>query len=170
MYRKAGGGVRQNWQELWGRDPEFKLVSITGTLPAFDRSGERFVATRGGDGTDALEVVDAATHESRIVFQDKDRSAVAPQWSPRGDSIIFGLGAFKTVHMQGDFSNSRVDGGAQVARLYDYVAPSVSRWGEDGFSSCSACPCHRAAPNHPAGVNCRISQLRHLHAAFACRQ
>jgi len=38
-------------------------------------------------------------------------------------------------------------------RLYDRVAPSISRGGEDGFSSCSACPCHRAVPNHPAGVS-----------------
>src|SRR5712692_10146345 len=28
----------------------------------------------------------------------------------------------------------------------------MARWDEDGFSSCSTCPCHRAAPNHPAGV------------------
>jgi Tol biopolymer transport system component len=106
-----------SWQELWSRDPEFRLVSVSGTLPAFDPSGGRFVATRGGDGTDALEVVDAATQESRIVFHDKQRHAVAPQWSPRGDSIIFGLGAFNAVHMQGDFSNGRVDGGAQVATI-----------------------------------------------------
>ena len=27
-----------------------------------------------------------------------------------------------------------------------YLAPPISRWDEDGFSSCSAYPCHRAAP------------------------
>jgi len=118
VYKKAGGrAVSQNWRELWSRDPEFKLVSISGTLPAFDRSGDRFVATRGGDGTDALEVVDAATHESHIVFHDKERNAVSPQWSPRADSIIFGLGAFNAVHVQGDFSNGRLDGGAQVGLI-----------------------------------------------------
>ena len=30
-----------------------------------------------------------------------------------------------------------------------YPAPPISRWGEDGFSSCSACSCHRAVPNTP---------------------
>jgi hypothetical protein len=30
-----------------------------------------------------------------------------------------------------------------------YLAPPISRRDEDGFSSCSTCPCHRAAPNHP---------------------
>ena len=39
------------------------------------------------------------------------------------------------------------------------LAPSISRWGEDGFSSCSACPCHRAVPNHPAEVQRRIGQF-----------
>ena len=30
-----------------------------------------------------------------------------------------------------------------------YLAPPISRWDEDGFSSCLACPCHRAAPTTP---------------------
>jgi hypothetical protein len=30
-----------------------------------------------------------------------------------------------------------------------YPAPPISRRGEDGFSSCLACPCHRAAPTTP---------------------
>src|SRR5262249_18983576 len=42
-----------------------------------------------------------------------------------------------------------------------------SRWDEDGFSSCSTCPCHRAAPNPPAGVTDRFGQPTAWHAAFA---
>jgi hypothetical protein len=31
-----------------------------------------------------------------------------------------------------------------------YLAPAISRWDEEGFSSCLACPCHRAvAPTPP---------------------
>jgi hypothetical protein len=30
-----------------------------------------------------------------------------------------------------------------------YLAPPISRWDEDGFTSCSACPCHRAGPTTP---------------------
>src|SRR5262249_51458233 len=33
-------------------------------------------------------------------------------------------------------------------------------------SSCSTCPCHRAAPNHPAGVPDRFGQPTVCHAAF----
>ena|SRR5215468_88288 len=47
------------------------------------------------------------------------------------------------------------------------LAPPISRWGEDGFSSCLACPCHRAIPNHPAGVLQRVGQTASYHAAFA---
>src|SRR5215831_9079988 len=31
--------------------------------------------------------------------------------------------------------------------------------GRGGFSSCSACPCHRAAASHPAEMSGRISQI-----------
>src|ERR1700730_2445245 len=43
----------------------------------------------------------------------------------------------------------------------------MARWDEDGFSSCSTCPCNRAAPNHPAGVASRLGQPAACHAAFA---
>src|SRR6202171_2272620 len=36
----------------------------------------------------------------------------------------------------------------------------MARWDEDGFSSCSTCPCHRAAPTHPAGVADRLVSAR----------
>ena len=34
-------------------------------------------------------------------------------------------------------------------RYTAYPAPPISRWDEDGFSSCSTCPCHRATPTTP---------------------
>jgi len=46
----------------------------------------------------------------------------------------------------------------------------TSAWGEDGFSSCSACPCHRAVPNHPAGVSRRVGQFASYHIAFAPKE
>ena len=51
-----------------------------------------------------------------------------------------------------------------------YLAPPIARWDEDGFSSCSACPCHRAAPNHPAEVASRLGQPAACHVAFAPKQ
>src|SRR5262249_6337109 len=57
---------------------------------------------------------------------------------------------------------SRFPGGN---RLYGCSAPPIAPWAEDGFSSCSTCPCHRAAPNHPAGVPVRFGQPALCHAS-----
>jgi len=45
-----------------------------------------------------------------------------------------------------------------------YLAPAISRWDEEGFSSCLACPCHRAVastpPRRPAvSVSIRLLML-----------
>ncbi|CAD6561311.1 hypothetical protein LMG28727_07392 [Paraburkholderia kirstenboschensis] len=48
-----------------------------------------------------------------------------------------------------------------------YLAPAISRRGEEGFSSCSACPCHRAVASTPPKWNSRIGQISATHAAFA---
>ena len=42
-----------------------------------------------------------------------------------------------------------------------YLAPPISRWDEDGFSSCSACPCHRATPTTPPKRHTASVSLRH---------
>ena len=47
-----------------------------------------------------------------------------------------------------------------------YLAPPLSPWDAEGFSSCSACPCpHAVAPTPPEWVS-RVSQPTTPHAAF----
>src|SRR5208283_3106909 len=48
-------------------------------------------------------------------------------------------------------------------------APAISRRGEEGFSSCSACPCHRAVASTPPKCWSRIDQVSAPHASFALR-
>src|SRR5712691_10756 len=48
-----------------------------------------------------------------------------------------------------------------------YLAPPISRWDVDGFSSCSTCPLSPCCPYHPAEVTCRFGQSAPCHAAFA---
>src|SRR5712664_3589627 len=48
-----------------------------------------------------------------------------------------------------------------------YLAPAISRRGEEGFSSCLACPCHRAVASTPPKWISRIDQSSAVHAAFA---
>ncbi len=47
-----------------------------------------------------------------------------------------------------------------VAGYRSGLAPWISPRDVEGFSSCFTCPCHRAAVEHPAGVDSRISQIR----------
>src|SRR5207248_2641017 len=44
-----------------------------------------------------------------------------------------------------------------VAGYTAYPAPPIARSGEDGFSSCSTCPCHRAIPTTLPGSFSRIT-------------
>src|SRR5262252_6098217 len=53
-----------------------------------------------------------------------------------------------------------------VAGYTAYLAPAISRWGEEGFSSCSACPCRRAVASTPPKWSRRIGQISATHAAF----
>jgi hypothetical protein len=39
-----------------------------------------------------------------------------------------------------------------------YLAPDISAWGEEGFSSCLACPCHHAVASTPPKWSSRLSQ------------
>jgi len=47
-----------------------------------------------------------------------------------------------------------------------YLAPPISRREEEGFSSCLARPCHRAAATTPPESSNRVSQPATLDAAF----
>ena len=50
-----------------------------------------------------------------------------------------------------------------------YLAPAISRRDEEGLSSCSACPCHRAVAFTPPRWRCRIGQISAPHAASTFR-
>src|SRR5216683_4979188 len=43
-----------------------------------------------------------------------------------------------------------------------YLAPAISRWDEEGLSSCSACPCHRAVASTPPRLTSVSVSLRLL--------
>ena len=107
---------------MWSRLPSYEL-RLAGMQPSFDPGGTRYasadyVPTPGGNH---LFVVDAETHKPTIIFHDPKRSVLGPQWSAKGDAIMFGIGPF------GAFFNGfhdlflgkadRVDGGAQIAMI-----------------------------------------------------
>jgi Tol biopolymer transport system component len=68
----------------------------TGIFPSYSPSGERFVCNTALAGIDhnAIAVMNADGTKRSILFEDPQKSALAPVWSPRGDLIAFGLGEF----------------------------------------------------------------------------
>ena len=86
-----------DWEETFSRDSRYELI-LSRTMPSFDPSGDRFVATVN-DGPDFtimgdLAVIETASSRSRTIFHQDGKAALAAQWSPRGDAILFGVGFF----------------------------------------------------------------------------
>jgi len=103
-------------------NPNYEL-SLTGTyVPAFSPSGGQFVTNSRASANPfgaSLFVTTVATGQSAAIYQDKNRNVLAGQWSPKGDKIIFGVGAFGAF-FQGFQElflklGDRVEGGAQIA-------------------------------------------------------
>jgi Tol biopolymer transport system component len=86
-----------DWEETFSRDSRYELI-LTRTMPSFDPSGSRFVATvdDGPDFTMAgdLAVIETSSRKPRTIFHQDGKAALAAQWSPRGDAILFALGFF----------------------------------------------------------------------------
>jgi TolB protein len=82
-------------REEHGRDPAFRLFR-TGIFPSYTPDGSRLIS---GTGTRALAhngilSMQADGTNRRVIFDDPEKSAVAAVFSPKGDRIAFGLGAF----------------------------------------------------------------------------
>ena len=108
--------------KVFTANPNFDL-SLTGTyIPAFSPSGNKFVTNSRPSPNPfgaSLWVTDAASGHAETIYQDKTRNVLAAQWSPKGDRIIFSIGAFGAF-FQG-FKElflkpaDRAEGGAQIA-------------------------------------------------------
>jgi Tol biopolymer transport system component len=108
---------------MGSRLPGYDL-RLGGMQPSFSPSGDRYAAADyvpSPVGGNTLSIVDAVTNAASPLFHEKERSVLGPQWSAKGDQIIFGIGHF------GAFFNGfhdlflgkpdRVDGGAQIAMI-----------------------------------------------------
>jgi len=122
-FHKVLKGTPPYGKSMWSRMPEYDL-RLGGMQPSFSPSGGQYAAadyvpTPAGGNT--LSIVDTATNTPRPLYHEKERSVLGPQWSVKGDQIIFGIGHF------GAFFNGfhdlflgkpdRVDGGAQIAMI-----------------------------------------------------
>jgi TolB protein len=110
------------WRSIWSRNPGYELT-LTGILPSFSPAGDRFVMTgRTAPGSifgASIAVAATGGDKSEVIYEDKSRNVLGPQWSPSGDKIIFGIGAYNAFFngFHGLFlkPEDRAEGGAQIA-------------------------------------------------------
>jgi TolB protein len=120
VYGRAGSIGAAVPRKVWSRNPQFELVT-TAALPAYDPSGERFVATTlGADRRGSTLSIGEGGNAPRPLLVRKDELILGPQWSPRGDAVIFGIGQFSAFL---DFAigakkpRDPANGGAQIAMI-----------------------------------------------------
>jgi Tol biopolymer transport system component len=109
-------------RKAFSRHPDYEL-SLTGAfMPSFSPRGDRFVTSSRPSSNPlgaALVVTTTEAERSDVIYQDMNRNALAPQWSPRGDKIIFSVGGFNAFFngFRGLFlkPEDRAEGGAQIA-------------------------------------------------------
>lgn len=112
------------WVKAFSRNPRYDLT-LTGILPSFTATGDRFVMTgRPAPGQvlgASLLVASSGSNKTDVLYQDKNRNVMAPSWSPSGDSILFGIGVYN-LFFNGFYgtvfkSEDRIEGGAQIAMI-----------------------------------------------------
>jgi TolB protein len=96
LYNKFLGAERINGKKVWSREPDFEMHTAS-EIPAFNKSGDRYLASQGG----ALVIVDAQTGKEKVIDKPADTSAMAGQWSPKGDLITFAIGHFFSAREKG---------------------------------------------------------------------
>jgi TolB protein len=95
LYHRAVPAAWPPFRTGWSRASGFGLIR-TGLFPSYAPDGERFVVNSGrmGIAHNSILLANADGSGASVLFDDPQRSALAPSWSPLGDRIAFGLGTF----------------------------------------------------------------------------
>jgi TolB protein len=122
VYHRRQPAARPTWKKMWSRLPNYELT-LSGILPSFSPSGDRFVTTSPTEPGTVLgagvAIAAPGGDTFDVVYQDKTRNVLAPQWSPNGETIVFGIGTYNAFFngFKGLFlkPEDRAEGGAQIA-------------------------------------------------------
>ena len=84
VYHKRVQVTPTTWKRMWSRNPKYELT-LTGILPSFNPSGDRFVFTTRPTGTApfgaGIGIATPGTDKYDVIYQDKARNVLAPQWA-----------------------------------------------------------------------------------------
>lgn len=84
------------FQPAYSREPGFRLVRA-GMFPSYSPDGAQIVMNNSPVGRGRQSVLQMRAQDGAgrtLLFDDPQKSAVAPAWSPDGTRIAFGLGEF----------------------------------------------------------------------------
>jgi TolB protein len=123
VFHKKVTFQRKPWVKTFSRNPDYELT-LTGMQPSFSPSGDRYAVVAGGADNHlgaGVAIAAAGGDKIDIIYHDETRNVLGPQWSPRGDAIIFGIGVFNAFFngFHGQFlkPEDRAEGGAQIAMI-----------------------------------------------------
>ena len=97
VYHKLLDLKPPSWRKAWSQNRSYDLVT-TNTLPAFDPSGQRLIATFDNN---TLVQIETGRNVAQTVFRQEGKLAQSADWSPQGDAILFGLGHYFRNRAQG---------------------------------------------------------------------
>jgi TolB protein len=124
VFHKKLAAPLATWTKTFSRDPDYELTLAGGFMPSFNPSGDRYVTNSRRNQMaspfgSALMLAAPGADTFDVIYREDRRNVLAPQWSPRGDAIIFGFGGYNGFFngIQGRFiePEDRVEGGAQIA-------------------------------------------------------
>jgi Tol biopolymer transport system component len=97
VYHRELGGDWPPYQRVFSRDPEFAMIR-TGVFPHYSPDGSRLTVISGRRASRAVRngitVMNSDGSAPSLLFDDPERSALGPVWSPGSDRVAFGLGQF----------------------------------------------------------------------------
>lgn len=122
VYPRTRKGDSTAPARLWSRNPNFELYGIW-MLPAVSPAGDRFAtSSHNADGGWSLLVTEDGK-PGHAIYATKDSHTeliIAPQWSPDGKQIVFGVGgftAFWNFALGGKTPLLPDNGGARIALI-----------------------------------------------------
>jgi Tol biopolymer transport system component len=100
LYNKFIGIERVNGKRVFSPESDFEIRTAS-EIPAFNKSGDQYLASKGGATGLALAIVDTNTGNAKVLYQPTNSSAMAGQWSAKGDLIAFAIGNFFAAREKG---------------------------------------------------------------------
>ena len=138
VFHRETDAIWPPFQQRSALDPSYHIVR-TGLFPSYSPSGDRLVCNTGISGIthNGIVVMNADGSNRRMLFDDPERSALAPVWSPRGERIAFAVGQFFPMvpgreQVRSQLALMGIDGGGLKVLTAAGDSVGFPSWSPDG--------------------------------------